>query len=133
MEVEGGLVNHRRRIHEVSALKKTFKCVKCNQVFTRESDLINHTKICGGAVASDAGKRRCVCGKEYSKGYFRKHSSRCAEWIAAQEVLAPGVAPVPAPAPARTGGARIVPCDDCGRLMRKDNIARHKAQACPGR
>ena len=35
-------------------------------------------------------------------GYFRKHSSRCAEWIAAQEVVAPTVAPAAARAP--TGG-----------------------------
>ena len=127
---KGGLVNHRRRMHEASALKKTFKCSRCAQVFTRESDLKNHAKICGGAEASDAGRRKCVCGKEYSRGYFRKHSSRCAEWLAAQEVVAPTVAPVAAPA--RTGGARLEPCDDCGRVMRKDNIARHKGHHCTG-
>ena len=35
----GGLVNHRRRMHETSALKKTFKCIRCSQVFMRDSDL----------------------------------------------------------------------------------------------
>ena len=116
-------------MHEQSALKKSFECSKCKQIFKQESGMKNHAKICGGAVASDAGKRKCVCGREYSRGYFPKHSKTCAEWLAAQQVVA---APVARRAPTATGGATRVPCDGCGRIMRRDNLARHKEQVCAG-
>ena len=119
---KGGLVNHRRRMHEESAAKKTFECEKCKIAFKRESERKNHKKICGGAVASSKDRMMCVCGKEYSKSYFRKHRQNCAAWIGQQQAVA-----VAAPAAARRGA-----CPDCGVYMRKDNMARHARTACPG-
>ena len=79
-ESKAGLVNHRRRIHEESAAKKRFECEKCRQSFKKESELKNHGKVCGGAVASTVGRVMCVCGKEYSKSYFWKHRRECVMW-----------------------------------------------------
>ena len=87
-----------------------------------EDDLINHAKVCGGAVASAPGRVKCVCGREYSQGYFRKHRGECDIWKNAHPE--PEVDPVPR--------APRVACDACGRWMRKDNLARHKREACPG-
>ena len=116
---KAGLVNHRRRMHEESALKKVFGCGKCENVFKKASELRNHLKVCGGAVASVVGRVRCVCGKEYSKDYHRKHRKNCAAWLGqeVQEVV---------PAAARG------PCPKCGKVMRKDNLARHIREACAG-
>ena len=118
---KGGLVNHRRRIHEKSAARKFFKCEACEQEFGKESELKNHSKVCGGAVASEEGKVKCVCGKHYSKSYFRKHRVKCDAWRDAHPQ--PEVSPSRAP---RTA------CDVCGKWMRKDNLARHSREACPG-
>ena len=114
-----GLVNHRRRMHEESTEKKKFKCEKCMNEYKKESELINHRKVCGGAVASVAGRVRCACGKEYSKSYHRKHRANCAAWQGQSVEVA-------APAAARA------PCPKCARVMRKDNLARHIREACPG-
>ena len=112
---KGGLVNHRRRMHETSRLKKKFECVRCKEEFMSEANLLNHKKVCGGAVASAEGRKRCLCGKEYSAGYMRTHRKKCTAWIADQAASPPTAA---APAP-RTN------CPTCGKLMRKDNLARH--------
>ena len=41
-------------MHKVSAAKKLFKCdARCLEV-KKQSDLGNHAKVCGGAVASVA-------------------------------------------------------------------------------
>ena len=75
---KGGLVNHRRRIHhEVSKQKKMFRCKKCDLKVDKEASLRNHMKVCGRAKASVPGGKRCVCGKEYSKSYFRRHRNSC--------------------------------------------------------
>ena len=119
---KGGLVNHRRRMHEESDAKKLFKCEKCERDFKKKSDLENHAKVCGGAVASAVGRVKCVCGKEYAQSYFRKHRTKCAMWNDAQvpeEVITPPRAPRAA-------------CDACGAWMRKDNLSRHRKEACPG-
>ena len=120
-KLKGGLVNHRRRIHEVSSAKKTFECEKCQEVFKKELERKNYSKVCGGATASAKDRRKCICGKEYSKGYFRKHSQVCAVWLAQQQ-----------PPPPARAAAPVAPCPECGRIMRKDNMARHARTACPG-
>ena len=121
-----GLVNHRRRMHEESALKKTFECNECKQIFKKASERKNHQKICGGAEASAKDRRKCVCGVEYSKSYFRVHRQRCEIWKAQQQPIAG--APVEQAPPA----APTAPCPGCGKTMRKDNLARHQRTACPG-
>ena len=42
---KGGLVIHRRRMHEVSARKKVFECEGCRQSFQQEANLWNHKKV----------------------------------------------------------------------------------------
>ena len=69
---KGGLTVHRRRMHEVSAKGKEFKCEECEEVFRQEANLLNHRKVCSGEVASGKERKKCACGKEYSKGYFAK-------------------------------------------------------------
>ena len=120
---KGGLVNHRRRMHEESTAKKLFKCDDCEREFKRESDRRNHAKVCGGATATEVGKVKCVCGKQYSKSYFRKHRNKCDAWKDAHQEEEGAATPPRAP---RTA------CDACGRWMRKDNLARHLREACPG-
>ena len=121
---KGGLVNHRRRMHEMSTMKRSFKCDKCELEVKSEASLKNHKKICGGAVASSAGRRKCVCGKEYSESYFRKHRKSCAAWTESQdEASSPETAP-----PRRWPKTTCV----CGALVTKTNLARHKSEACPG-
>ena len=118
---KGGLVNHRRRMHEQSEIKKKFECPECKREFKKESEQKNHAKVCGGAAASVEGKVKCVCGKNYSKTYFRKHRRDCDKWKESHPEV--GVTP---PRPARKA------CDACGKWMRRDNIARHVREACPG-
>ena len=120
---KGGLVNHRRCMHEESSAKKIFTCGECSKEFKKESSLLNHAKVCGGAVAAAVGKTRCVCGKEYAKSYFRKHRSKCDAWKDAHPEPEVEVTPPRVPRAA---------CDECGRWMRKDNLARQLREACPG-
>ena len=48
---KGGLVVHRRRMHEISAKKKMSECGKgCGETFKQEANMWNHEKVCGGAV-----------------------------------------------------------------------------------
>ena len=119
---KAGLVNHRRRMHEESVAKKKFECVKCRTVFNKASELKNHGKVCGGAVASSSVRVMCVCGKEYSKNYFRKHRGSCAAWQAQRQEEEPAGRPA----------MQRVPCPGCGTIMRKDNLSRHRGTACPG-
>ena len=116
---KGGLVNHRRRMHEVSNQKKLFRCKKCDLEVDKEASLRNHMKVCGGAKASVVGRKRCVCGKEYSESYFRRHRNSCAAWAASQTE--------DPPAPARRW--ERVTCV-CGASVSKTNLARHKRRAC---
>ena len=119
---KGGLVIHRRRMHEVSGRRKEFKCEECEKCFKQEANLLNHKKVCGGAVASSKDKKKCRCGKEYSKSYFAKHRRTCP---AALEVVTE-VAPR---APQIFKGVKCT-CK-CGRELLKTNLARHKREACP--
>ena len=120
---KAGLTNHRRRMHEESDEKKVFKCDKCERDFKKQSDLGNHVKVCGGAVASAVGRVKCVYGREYAQSYFRKHRNKCDAWKDAQQEPEEEITPPRAPRMA---------CDACGQWMRKDNYARHKREACPG-
>ena len=115
---KAGLVNHRRRMHEESKVKKKFVCEKCGKECKKASELKNHGKVCGGAVASSSDRVKCVCGSEYARTYFRKQRKTCAAWQGQQ------VEEVARPAAARGQ------CPDCGKEMRKDNLARHKREAC---
>ena len=119
---KGGLVNHRQRMHEESAAKKTFESNKCKLVFKRESERKNHKKVCGGAAASSTDRVMCMCGMEYAKSYFRRHRQNCTAWRGQQQAAAGAV-----PAAAKRGA-----CPGCGVVMRKDNMARHPKNACPG-
>ena len=53
---KGGLVIHRRRMHEVSEKKKVFQCEGCQEEFGQEANLLNH-KVCGGGGASSSSDR----------------------------------------------------------------------------
>ena len=107
---KGGLVNHRRRIHEVSKLKKKFECTSCKEIFMSEANLLNHKKVCGRAVASVAGRRRCICGKEYSVNYLRQHRKKCETWLADQTASPPTAA----------GPAPRTDCPSCGVFNIRD-------------
>ena len=44
-KLKGGLVVHRRRLHEVSAKKKMFECGKgCGETFKRKANMWNYEK-----------------------------------------------------------------------------------------
>ena len=121
---KAGLVNHRRRMHEESAAKKTFECEACKMVFKKLSESKNHAKVCGGAVPSAAGRVMCICGSEYSKSYIARHRRACVGWQNRDQQ--------PAATAAAAAAAPRGPCPNCGAVMRKDNIARHGRTACPG-
>ena len=77
---KAGLTIHVKRMHEISALKKDFKC-ECGQSFKQEANLKNHRKKCGEreGEAETArvykGKRgNCPdCGKEMAKTNIARH------------------------------------------------------------
>ena len=68
---------HRRRMHEVSAKRKEFKCEECEEVFRQEANLLNHRKVCSGEVASGKERKNRACGKEYSKGNYARNRRTC--------------------------------------------------------
>ena len=84
---KGGLVIHRRRIHEVSSKKKMFRCEGCQEEFGQEANLWNHKKVCGGGGASSGDRRVCACGKEFAKSYIAKHRKKCEVVARAPEAL----------------------------------------------
>ena len=116
---KGGLTVHRRRMHEVSVRKKEFKCEDCEEVFGQEANMLNHRKVCSGVVASSKERRKCACGKEYSKTYFPRHRRVCPV----------GVEEVVQERPRVYRGKRVV-CV-CGVEMAATNLARHKREVCP--
>ena len=116
---KGGLTVHRRRMHEVSSKKKEFKCEECEEVFGQEANLRNHRKVCSGEVASSKEKKRCACGKEYSKSYYPRHRKTCPAEVEAVVPTRPRV----------YKGKRVV-CR-CGVEMAATNLSRHKREACP--
>ena len=70
---KAGLVNHRRRIHEVPGGKKEFVCDRCNEKFKSKGNWATHRKGCGGE-AGQPGRARCAtCGGEVSKTNIARH------------------------------------------------------------
>ena len=121
---KGGLVVHRRRVHEVSEKKKMFECHGCKSSFSQEANLWNHKKICGGGEASGSDRRMCVCGREFAKSYIARHKKKC---LIALAVNREEDRRVP-----RVYESERMECD-CGRQMAKTNYARHKREACLNR
>ena len=121
---KGGLVVHRRRMHEVSEKKKVFECEGCGEKFRQEANLLNHTKVCGGKAASSLERRMCACGREFAKSYLAKHKKKCTRALAAEEG---GEVRLP-----RIYKSERTVCI-CGREMAKTNLSRHQREACPAR
>ena len=76
---KAGLTVHRRRMHEVSTMKRKFSCDSCDEEFSQEANLKNHTKKCvGGEPAPPRvykGKTKpCPeCGKVLSATNMSRH------------------------------------------------------------
>ena len=120
---KGGLVVHRRRMHEESRLKKTFECGKgCGEIFKQEANKWNHEKVCGGAVV-DEGRRKCACGREFAKSYINRHRKKCVAAMRSVEEEAVERGPKKYVKKRKT-------CE-CGREMDATNYARHRREACP--
>ena len=119
---KGGLVIHRRRMHEISEKRKVFECKACLEKFQQEANMLNHMKVCGGASASRSDRRFCACGREFAKSYIARHKKKCVRALAAEEEGEKRL-------PRVYKSARKV-CD-CGVEMAKTNFARHKREACP--
>ena len=122
---KGGLTTHRRRTHEESEKKKVFKWEVCEVEFKQEANLLNHKKVCGGAVGGDSGRSLCVCGKDFSKSYIARHRKTCRVAVARQEEEEEEQR-----RPRVYRKDAKVTCD-CGRVMNKSNFSRHKREACP--
>ena len=121
---KGGLVVHRRRLHEVSEKKKVFECEGCGEKFRQEANKLNHKKVCGGKAASSLERRMCACGREFAKSYLAKHKKKCTRALAAEEE---GEVRLP-----RIYKSERTVCI-CGREMAKTNLSRHQREACPAR
>ena len=124
---KAGLTVHRRRMHEVSVLKKKFQCRVCGEDFKQEANLVNHRKICKEGSAAVGDRRRCdLCSKEVGKKSFAAHRRKC-------ESNRGGEAGQQEPAPrARVYKALRKPCPSCGKEMASTNIQRHLREACQG-
>ena len=111
---KSGLVNHKKRIHNVSKEKVMFKCNVCNMSFNSKSSLTNHQRGCGGLEASSNDFKKCdICFIEVTKSNFSRHR-RDKHNIRTTVV--------------HTAGNRTN-CDSCGGVYSKSNIARHR-QTC---
>ena len=116
-----GLVNHRKRMHQISREKVTFKCDNCNTVFQTECNLVNHRGGCGGAVASRAGLKKCdICQREVSSSNFARHRKGCA-----------GEA---GQGPERPQGFKCNRrvCENCGFTVSAPNYSRHLTKCTGG-
>ena len=118
---KAGLVNHRRRIHQISSEKVIFKCNLCNLEFRAEANLVNHRGGCGGAVASRDDLRRCdICQREISKSNFARHRKKCTGGdIQGQD---------------RQGELKCdrKVCEYCGLQVSKPNYSRHLKKCLRG-
>ena len=117
---KGGLTNHRKRMHEVSKLKKVFQCRTCKEDFSQEANLINHSKLCTGSTRL-AHRRLCdLCSTEIGKKSFAAHRRRCE---AKNGPNPEGT--VPQPRRARVYIAKRKPCPECGKVLAATNMSRH--------
>ena len=122
---KGGLTIHRKRMHEISKLKKNFICDKCEREFSQEANLKNHRKVClggeeGTEVACD------LCEKKYKRKGFKNHRRSCA----AKRGIVELPTPTPPTPPARVYKRKTKPCPQCGIPMAATNIRRHIKEAC---
>ena len=122
---KGGLIAHIRSMHEVSKEKRKFNCEKCGLLVTKDANLVNHVKICGGMQASRPGQKRChFCFKEVSAKNFARHVKNCSS--NPRDDSNDDTA-------ARVHRKKEVRCDDCGTSIQATNLARHKNGSCPMR
>ena len=113
---KAGLVIHKRRMHEISKEKVTFKCNDCNQTFSQEANLKNHAKFCTKMVPEDPEKKKCSnCLREYSKSYFSKHVKKCMNVETTQTQ----------PEEPRVYVGGMYRCLRCNQIRAKTNKARH--------
>ena len=113
---KAGLVIHKRRMHEISKEKVTFKCNDCNQTFSQEANLKNHAKFCTKMVPEDPEKKKCSnCLREYSKSYFSKHVKKCMNVETTQTQ----------PEEPRVYVGGTYRCLRCNQIRAKTNKARH--------
>ena len=109
---KAGLTIHRKKMHERSEEKVTFKCPGCHITLESEANLKNHQKSCTGQRSDDPDRRRCGnCQKEISRSNMARHTRTCG----GRDLQVPR----------RPAGARVA-CDLCGQLITKANLARHK-------
>ena len=118
---KGGLTIHRKRMHEVSRLKKSFQCDRCKEVFGQEANLKNHEKACSGILGVASHMRRCdLCSRDIGKKSFAAHRRACEAASGAANIPAQ-----PAPTRARVYVGRRKDCPNCGKEMAATNVARH--------
>ena len=78
---KGGLTIHKKRMHNISKLKKSFDCSKCGKSFPQEANLLNHKKFsgeCSGELVRarkyTAKRKECPhCGKEMAATNVSRH------------------------------------------------------------
>ena len=127
----GGLAIHKRRMHDEEKRKLDFKCPKCDMSFKSENTMINHSKQCGGAVASRSDLRRCEkCNKEVSKNNIARHRRACT--AGEGNGGARGEVQHDSQRGARVYVPKQKPCPNCGRVLSATNMARH-LRKCEGR
>ena len=113
---KAGLVNHTKRMHEISSQKVTFKCNICNQIFKYETNLVNHTKTCNGIREENSDFRTCSnCNKRITYNNFARHRRTCGGGQEEREVRAP-----------RVYRAERGRCSYCNGEFAKTNMARHQ-------
>ena len=76
---KGGLTIHRRRMHEISKLKRVFPCNDCGEIFKQEANLINHKRWKHEVVTTTARvhnrkRKPCQkCGKIMNESNIPRH------------------------------------------------------------
>ena len=113
---KAGLTNHRRSMHEKSAMKKTFACHRCGSVFGKDASLMNHLRVCEGEEC-DGDRKKCNnCGKWLKKTSLSGHKKICGDRAMNEAHTLPM---------ARRHVPKTAPCPKCGRDLEKSNMARH--------
>ena len=121
---KGGLAIHIKRIHEKSSQRVIFSCKRCNLNFDQEANFKNHQKACTGIEATRPGYKKCaICMKECKTANFARNHRRCRETTAVEH----------GPVRARVHKPGVAECDQCGAVLQKTNLSRHKKSSCPAR